>query len=157
MNQKNGEDWKIWEQPDDFKTRGLWGLRASEAARNQGPEAFERFRLGLLIARHEGQKLLSERETFLEVAREAGLDLDRFEKDLSDRSLLDRIATDHTEAVTKYGAFGVPTFVFPDGQAAFLKMRPAPQDGDAVAFFEDFLRTVVGRPYVHEIKRPTPP
>jgi len=113
--------------------------------------------MSLLLARHEGQKMLSERETFLEVARENGLDVDRFEKDLDDRSLLDQIAADHTEAVTKYGAFGVPTFAFPDGQAAFLKMRPAPRDGDAVAFFEDFLRTAAGRPYIHEIKRPTPP
>lgn len=159
VNQKNGEDWKIWDQPDDFKTRGLWALRASEAARNQGPDAFERFRLGLLIARHEKQEIksLAEPDVLIDFARQAGLDGERFQRDLHDRSLLDRIAADHTEAVTKYGVFGTPTMIFPGGQAAFLKMRPTPAKAEAVAVFDDFIETAAHRPYIHEIKRPTPP
>lgn len=157
INNKNGEDWKIWEQPDDFKTRGFWALRANEAARNQGKEAHDRFRLALLTATHVNRQPLSDRQTLIDAAREAGLDLDRFERDLADRSLIQRIADDHTEAVSKYGVFGTPTMIFPDGQAAFLKMRPTPSQEEAVAVFEDFIETATNRPYIHEIKRPTPP
>ncbi|HEU5431193.1 MAG TPA: DsbA family protein, partial [Thermomicrobiales bacterium] len=40
VNSAEGPDWKLWEQPDNFRSRGLPAFRAAEAARQQGEEAF---------------------------------------------------------------------------------------------------------------------
>ena len=90
------------------------------------------------------------------MAQEAGLDVDRFRQDLSDRSLLQEIARDHTEAVERYGVFGTPTFVFENGATAFLKMFIPPEE-EAVPFFREFCSTFGSRLYVGEVKRPQPP
>lgn len=127
------------------------------AARNQGDEAFDRFHLALLKAKHEAGKDHGRRATLLAVAKEVGLDLERFERDLDDRSVLPLIGKDYTEGKERYGAFGTPTFVFPDGASCYLKMLPAAPADEALPFFEEFVRTVRSRPYISEIKRPQPP
>ena len=155
---KEGDDWKVWEQPDDYQGRSILSMRAAEAARLQGKDAFERFRRALLTARHEGGERvpLNETEPLINVAKQAGLDAGRFREDLADRSLLKNIARDHTEAVEEHGVFGTPTFVFESGAAAFLKTFIPPEE-DSVSFFEDFVAMFGGRSYVGEVKRPQPP
>lgn len=155
-NSKEGPEWKLWEQPDDYPSRGFLALRAGEAARRQGEEAFNRFSLVLLTARHEERKDISSRELLEEIAAETGLDLERFRKDLGDRSILKKIAEDHTEGVEKHGVFGVPTFIFPNGRSAFLKMLRPPEE-DSVDVFDLLIRMMGEKGYVGEIKRPQPP
>ncbi len=157
VNSIYGPEWKLWEQPDDVRSKGLWAFRAAEAARRQGPEAFERFHLALLAARHVDGQDLAEREVLLDTAREAGLDLPRFERDLADRSLLPRIGEDYERGVAEHGIWGTPTLVFNGQQAAYLKMRPAPPPDQAVKLFEELLDIVHDRPYIFEIKRPRQP
>jgi len=99
-----------------------------------------------------GQKPLKVREA----AKQAGLDMDRFERDLNDPGLWARIGADY-ERGKEIGVFGTPTFVFPDGESAYLKMRPAPPTEDAVAVWNEFVGVVIGRPYIGEIKRPQKP
>jgi len=82
VNHVNGPEWKLWEQPDDFRSRGLWALRAGEAAKLQGELPFERFHMALLRARHEQRRDIADRAVLAEVARETGLDVDRFQRDL---------------------------------------------------------------------------
>ena len=67
------------------------------------------------------------------------------------------IGKDYETARNEYGVFGTPTFVFPGGQAAYMKMRPKAPDEDAVTVWNDFVTTVVDRPYIAEIKRPSKP
>ena len=50
VNQKHGPDWKLWEQPETYPSRGRLSWKGAEAARQQGPAAFERFLVGLLRA-----------------------------------------------------------------------------------------------------------
>lgn len=157
VNSQEGPDWKLWEQPDDYPSRGLLAFRAAEAARRQGNEAFERFHLALLRARHEQRQKLHEEATVWGAAQEAGLDLARFKKDLPDRSLLAKLAEDHTTAVERYGVFGTPTLVFPNGRAAYLKMKPPPPPEETLEVFETLCRVIAARPYIEEIKRPVPP
>ena len=158
VNSKEEAEWKVWELADERDARSLVAAVAGEAARRQGVEAFERFHLGLLTARHggEGRVPLNESEAVARVAEEAGLDVERFKKDLRDRSLLDVIARDHTEAAEEHGVFGTPTFVFEDGSASYLKTFIPPED-DSVAFFEHFVALASHRSYIGEIKRPQPP
>ncbi len=154
VNNVQGPDWKLWEQPDEYRSKGLWAFRAGEAARRQGEEAFERFHLALLEARHEAKKDIADRDVLLDIARESGLDLDRFQRDLADRSLLAKIASDYNEGVEQHGVWGTPTFVFDGGQAAYLRMRPLPPEEESVRVFEELLEVIRDRPYLLEIKRP---
>ena len=157
-NSKEGPDWKVWDQPDVHQTRSLAAAMAGEAARRQGAEAHGRFHLALLKARHGGDSrvALNEDAPLLDVAREAGLDLARFKADSRDRSLLDVIASDHTEAVEEHGVFGTPTFVFENGNALYLKTFVPPAD-ESMDFFDHFVAIMADSPFVGELKRPQPP
>ena len=157
INSKNGPDWKLWEQDDPYDSRSLLSLHAAESAKLQGRDAFERFHVALLVARHGGRRLsLNDRGALVEVAREVGLDIPRFERGLDDRGLLDIIARDHKEAVEQHGVFGTPTFLFENGTSAYLKSFVPPED-DSVDFFNHFVAIFADRAYVGEIKRPQPP
>ena len=154
VNSIQGPEWKLWEQPDDYRSRGLWALRAGEAARRQGQDAFDRFHIALLRARHEDGRDIADRVALAEVAREAGLDVGRFTRDLPDRRLLAAIGEDYTRGEEQHGVWGTPTLVLNGGRAAYLKMRPAPPSEEAVSLFEGLFDLIHERPYVIEVKRP---
>ena len=158
INSKEGPEWKVWEQPDEHERRSLVAAMAGEAAKRQGADAFGRFHLALLTARHggEGRLPLNEEEPIVRIAEKAGLDADRFRQDLRDRSLIDIIARDHTEAAETHGVFGTPTFVFETGNAAYLKTFIPPEE-DSVAFFEHFVSLTSDMSFIGELKRPQPP
>lgn len=157
INSKEGPEWKVWEQGPEYASRGLPAFRHALAARRQDPDAFTRFHLALLRARHEQGRDLTDAATLQEVAREAGLDLDRLGQDLADPHLLDGLAEDHLAAVTRYGAFGTPTIVFPNGAAAYLQLRPTPPPEEALAVWEQLAPVIADRPFVLELKRPKRP
>ncbi len=154
VNSIQGAGWKLWEQPDDYRSKGLWAFRAAEAARQQGEDAFDLFNLALFTARHEERRDISDRTVLMDVARESGLDVDRFQRDLADRSLMVRIGDDYERGVREHGIWGTPTLVFNGRSAAYLKLQSAPPADDAIAFFDDLVEMVDERRYVVEIKRP---
>lgn len=157
VNSAEGPEWKLWEQPDSHRSRGRVAFQAASAARLQGDEAFERFHNELLRLKHADGKDHGRPLTLKSAAETAGLDLERFEADRVDRQHLAQIGEDYEEATSKYGVFGTPTFVFPDGASAYLRMLPAAPPEDAVSTFESFVHMVRAQPFIHEIKRPTPP
>lgn len=157
VNVPEGDDWKLWEQPDDHVSRGFYAFRGAEAAKQQGTDAFVNFHYALLEARHVEDKNIGRRDTVIEVAAAADLDVDAFTKAIGDRALLANIGTDYEHARSQYGVFGTPTFVFPGGESAYIKMRPKAPDEDAVTVWKEFVRTVIERPYISEIKRPRKP
>ena len=158
VNSKNGPDWKVWEAPNSENSRSFLSLVAGEAARRQGAAAFDKFHLALLKARHggEGRVSLDDVEALVGLARESGLEEGRFREDLQDPRHVEKIGRDHTEAVEEHGVFGTPTFVFGNGNAAYLKSFIPPAE-DSVAFFEHFHALASNRSYVGELKRPQPP
>ena len=157
VNSKEGPEWKVWEQGDDFASRGLPALRAGEAARRQGNEAFERFHMAVLHARHgDVRRNIADTDVLVELAAGAGLDVEKFKADFEDKELLNSIARDHTEAVEEKGIFGTPTFVFETGGSAYLKMFIPPEEED-LPLFDSFTRMVRNSLYLGEIKRPQPP
>ena len=158
VNSKEGPEWKVWEQPNERQARSLVAARAGEAARRQGKEAFERFHLALLRARHGGRGRipLNEEEPITRVAEESGLDVAQLKEDMKDPSLLENIARDHTDAVDNHGVFGTPTFMFENGNTVYLKTFIPPEE-DSIAFFEHFVALMSDRPYWGELKRPQPP
>ena len=158
VNHKEGPDWKVWEQSDVRDARSLLSAIASEAARRQNSEAWGKFHLALLTARHgdETRIPLNEEGPILELAEGAGLDVGRLKEDMKDGSLVRIVADDHTEATEKHGAFGTPTFVFETGNSVYLKTFIPPAE-DSVAFFEHFVALSANRSFLGELKRPQPP
>ena len=47
VNSPEGPEWKLWEQPDDFVSRGLYAFRGAEAAKLQGSDHFLNFHFAL--------------------------------------------------------------------------------------------------------------
>ncbi len=150
-------DWKVWEQDDAAQGRSLVAQIAAEAARRQGDELHAKFHLALLTARHggDGRIPLNQEEPILELAASVGLDTARMREDMQDPEIRSIIGADHEGAVAE-GIFGTPTYVFENGNSAYLKAF-IPEDEDAVAAFEHYIAIANHRNYFGEIKRPQPP
>lgn len=155
VNAPADAEFPIWALPADRRSRGRDSMHAAIAAQNQGPAAFDRFRRELLALKHENGLDHGLRSTLEEAASRAELDLTKFATDLDDRSLLSRVRDDYEHGRTEHSVFGTPTFVFPDGQAAYIKLLPPPPAEDAVPLWLEFVRNVRDRPYLREIKRPS--
>jgi len=157
VNNQQEPQWKIWEQPADYPSRGLPAFRAAEAARIQGEAAFESFHFALLRARHEQRRDIADMNTLIEVAESVDLEITQFRKDLGDHRLLAKLAEDHTLAVETLGVFGTPTLVFPERQAIFLKMSPPPSPEESLSVYDEVRTFAERRRYIREIKRPQLP
>ncbi len=154
VNNQQGPEWKLWEQPEDYPSRGRNAFRAAEAARRQGAVVFDAFHMALLKARHEESQDIADVAVLTRVAEGSGLDMDRFHKDFTGRQSLVRLAEDHTYAAETLHVFGTPTLVFPEQQAVFLKMAPPPSSEEAVAAFGEVRTIAEDRHQIREIKRP---
>ena len=154
VNSQQGPEWKLWEQPEDYPSRGRNAFRAAGAARRQGAVMFDAFHMALLKARHEYSQDISDAAVLNRVAEDVGLDMDRFHKDFAGCQLLARLAEDHTYAAETLRVFGTPTLVFPEQQAVFLKMAPPPSSEEAVAAFGEVRIIAEDRHQIREIKRP---
>ncbi len=156
-NSQQGPEWKIWEQPEDYPSRGLRAFWAAEAARRQGEAVFSSFHFALLRARHEERRDIADMSTLIQVAESVDLEMTQLKQDLGDRQLLAKLAEDHTFAVETLGIFGTPTLVFPERQAIFLKMSQPPSPEESLPAFTELRPLVERRRYIQEIKRPQPP
>lgn len=155
LQDPDGEPWTAWGAPETETVKGRLAFKAAEAARKQ--DAFERFHLALLDARHRDRLDIEDVQVVETVAREAGLDVERLRRDVADPGILDRLRRDHTEARRDLGVFGTPTFVFSGGQAAYVRLAHAPEQGDAVRIFDRIVAVARGEPEILEIKRPVRP
>lgn len=144
----NGEP-PAWER--NPKAKGLPAFLAATAARAQGPELGDRYRLALQRARHEEHLPVDDPATHRLVAERAGLDVARWEADLKQTDFT-TLAREHGEAV-KRGVFGVPTLVWPEGRSYYLKITELIPSERAVALY-DAIETVHRFGEVIEIKTP---
>ena len=158
VNADKDAELKTWEQPGvlDGTDKTFLAHMSGLAAKRQGKEAFESFFITLLKARHEGKKDLTDPEVMREAAVTAGLDVARFLEDQADPDLLRELAESHTKAVEEHGVFGVPTYVFPGGNAAFMKMF-IPPDEQASEIYDTMTKVISQFEHVGEMKRPQPP
>jgi predicted DsbA family dithiol-disulfide isomerase len=154
VNSKEGPDWKVWDQPNDYPSQGFRAFWAAEAARTQGDEAFERYHFKLLDVKHIEKADIADLKVLSDAAESAGLDVVRFKNDMTDRRLLSRLVEDHTYAQT-LGIFGTPTLVFPNKKAVFVKISETPSAADGSTFFQE-VWNVANRPFVQELTWPNP-
>ena len=145
---KQQPGWNIWDQQPGGELRGLLAFAAGGAASNLGgDEALNKFYKALGKLFHEDGLPLWEKETIQKAWTEAGLDNAALAKvlDGSDRSGLEKLKKDHTEAVERYNAFGSPTLVFEEHRSFYLKIMPAPADvSDALELFQHLQRLAMG-------------
>jgi predicted DsbA family dithiol-disulfide isomerase len=139
----------VWQR--DPLAKGLPAFLAATAARAQGEEAGNRFRLALQRARHEDHLPVDDQATHRLVAERAGLELPRWELDLQAANF-EVLAREHQEAVRR-GVFGVPTIVWPEGRSYYLKITDLIPADRAVPLYEA-IETVHRFGEVIEIKTP---
>jgi len=154
LTQVNSKDegWTVWDAPASERVRGRLAFAAAEAARRQ--DSFDRFHEALLLARHKDQADIDDRGVVERLAIDEGLDVERFRRDLADPSILEALARDHTEAVTVFGVFGTPTFVFANGPAAYVRLAASAADNGVVEVFDNLVTVAAREPRILEIKRP---
>jgi predicted DsbA family dithiol-disulfide isomerase len=95
----------------DFPQWSVPALEAAKCAELQGVEAFERMHLNLFRAFFEEGLNIGEPGEVIDVARRAGLDMDRFQKDYEQGNERPRILEQHEQAVKQYGVRAIPTVV----------------------------------------------
>ena len=147
--------WATVECDPSYQSRGMTSLKAGRAARKQGEAEHWRFMLDLLEAKHVNHLDIRSLPVVHEVARNSGLDMHAFIRDLESPDALIDIRRDHEEGV-RLGVFGTPTFVFEGTNAVFLKMY-TPPEAETMPVFEHFVGMVRNRNYFGELKRPQPP
>jgi predicted DsbA family dithiol-disulfide isomerase len=160
LTQVNSRDdgWTLWGAPiaeQAERVHGRLAFMAAEAARRQ--ERFEELHMPLLQARHRDRLDLDRPEVVERVAVDSGLDLERFRQDLADPDILRPLERDHLRATGEHGVFGTPTFLFPDGSAAYVRLAEAPEAVDAVRVLERLISIAASEPSILEIKRPRRP
>lgn len=158
QNNRTDKEFQIWnEKLDDSDltgTQGLLPFLASLAARRQGAQLEDTFRLALQRARHVEHKSFTA-QVISEVAAASGLDLSRFESDLQDPELRTQLAQEHHKA-EQLNIFGTPTFRFTDtGSTSYFRIRELPADREqAVDLFERYRGLLADYPYLETVKRP---
>jgi predicted DsbA family dithiol-disulfide isomerase len=157
LTQVNSRDdgWTAWGAPASERVPGRPAFMAAEAARRQ--RRFEEFHLSLLQARHRDRLEIDRPEVVERVAIDSGLDLERFRQDLADPLILGTLERDHLRGVREHGVFGTPTFVFPDGSAAYVRLAEAPEPSDAIRVLDRVISVAAAEPSILEIKRPRKP
>jgi|SRR5690554_3940236 len=155
--QEGNGRWQLWnERLDDTDGNGCKGLlpfMASQAARRQGPDAHNAFRLGLQRAVHRDYQPL-DMKTILGVVDKAGLHRARFDDDLANPENRTVLAQDHARAAA-LDLFGTPTVVFPGGGAAYFRLRELPHSAtEAAELVQDTRRLLERYPYLQTVKRP---
>jgi predicted DsbA family dithiol-disulfide isomerase len=157
LTQVNSKDdgWTVWGAPASENVRGRLAFQAAEAARRQ--DRFDALHRPLLLARHRDRLDLDSLDVVERVAADAGLDVLRFRRDIADPGILDALARDHIQAVSEMGVFGTPTFVFPDGASAYVRLSEPLEGEGAVEVFDRLLSVAASEPRILEIKRPRRP
>lgn len=150
--------WWLHEQPlgegAPHQQASLRAFLAAGAASQQGEEAAWGFTLALFRARFE-QKVELDEAAVTAAAAEAGLDEARFAADRADEAARrEALAADLRDSAS-LGVFGTPTFVLPDGHAAYLRFSQLVRDAEQAQtlwnLYTEVLRSEAG---IETIKRP---
>jgi predicted DsbA family dithiol-disulfide isomerase len=153
--QSADDAWTVWGAADSEPVKGRLAFKAAEAARRQ--DAFESFHVALLEARHRDRLDIESAAVVEQVAGEAGLDLERLRTDMADPAILAALERDHLQGRDLHGVFGTPTYVFPGGGAAYVRLAHAPSGAEALRVFDRIVGVTEDEPVILEIKRPVRP
>jgi predicted DsbA family dithiol-disulfide isomerase len=144
---------EYWTQPWQSANSELRSFMAAEAARQQGSESFSRFHAALEQAVHERYLELGDEATLIDAAREAGLDLGKFQADWHDPQLAETAQHSHAQAVERWDVSGTPTLIFPNGRSVHLELNAIPSEADALEIFRAIESLAVTHPYIQQMQQ----
>ena len=120
----------VWEDP--AKAKDLLALAAGVVTRDQYPDRFLGAHLALFTARHDDGLDLRVPEVVAGVLDGAGVPGDKVLAEVESGAPVQELRRAHEEAVSRWGVFGVPTFVL-DERAVFVRLMSRPGDDAALA------------------------
>lgn len=110
----------VWERsPEEWGT-GTLSLQYGLAVRDAFPDQFFDAHLALFAARHDHGQKLNHEDVVRDAIAGAGLDADAVAEEVASGRPLKTLAAEHSEAVDRWGVFGVPTYI-EDNQAVFVR------------------------------------
>jgi predicted DsbA family dithiol-disulfide isomerase len=141
----------VWERaPADWGS-GVLALLYGIAIRDAFPKQFHEAHLALFAARHDHGRKLDDEQVLRDAVTGVGLDADAVARVARSDATLQTLAKEHTEAVDRWGAFGVPTYALGD-DAAFVRFMERGHVADLVRMVELLTWT-----RLNEFKRPRVP
>lgn len=99
---------------DDPAASGVRALHWGVAVREQDPQTFPAAHTALFAARHDRGLDLSDEDVVREAVASAGADAEAAAEVVASGDPARILAEEHTEAVDRWGVFGVPTFLVDD-------------------------------------------
>ncbi|MBI5506032.1 MAG: DsbA family protein [Deltaproteobacteria bacterium] len=105
-------EFRVWATDEDPPSHSVPPAVAVKAAARQG--AFSRYHTALMHAYFAENRNVTSSETIAAVARQCGLDLEIFARDMIDPALAQEVIADHNEAVA-LGIHSVPCVVLDGG------------------------------------------
>jgi predicted DsbA family dithiol-disulfide isomerase len=152
--------WKIAEQPlgegSVNQSQSAEAFVASHAAAQQGSAARDRFILELLRLHHPSDTVMIA-ELTLTAAKNAGLDIGRFEADRSDLPARMAELARHTARAGEAGVFATPTVQLEDGNIAYFRFAKLPESKTAKEELWALYQTVLhSEARIETIKRAKP-
>ena len=118
-----GLSYRMWDK-DEFPRWSMPGLEAGVAAQRQGEEAFHRFHANLFRSFFLESQSLIDKDNLLAVARQSGLDVNMFQRDIEDPTLREAVRQQCEEATDTYLISAVPTVII-GGKRRRIGMVPA--------------------------------
>jgi predicted DsbA family dithiol-disulfide isomerase len=97
---------------------------AAKCALRQGDAAFERFHRGLFVAHFRDNLDIGRRDVLRSLARECGLDVDRFDADYAGGEAYESVLHDCAEGAAWFGVSALPTVIF-DEKLSLVGAVPA--------------------------------
>jgi predicted DsbA family dithiol-disulfide isomerase len=102
-------------QGDDWPTTTLPAFHAAWAAAQQGEGPGHDYDLRIRRAFFAQSRNIGRPEVLLELAQEAGLDLDRFRRDVGSAEAAAAVMAEHRAGRDRFGVRGTPTLMLSDG------------------------------------------
>jgi 2-hydroxychromene-2-carboxylate isomerase len=141
----------VWERQPGAWGTGVLALLYGIAVRDAFPDQFEDAHLALFAARHDKGLKLGHEDVLRDAVTSAGLDADAVASEVWSGRPLSTLEAEHTEAVTRWGVWGVPTLIEGD-DAAFVRFMERGRVDDLERSLE-----LLSWTRLNEFKRPTVP
>jgi predicted DsbA family dithiol-disulfide isomerase len=138
----------VWDRAPEKMGSGALSLQWGLAVRDSFPEHFLDAHLALFAARHDQGLKLELEETVRDAVAAVGLDVDAVAAEVATGRPLKTLATEHAEAVERWGVWGVPTFIEGD-DAAFVRFMDRGRVDDLERMLE-----LLSWTSLNEFKRP---
>jgi predicted DsbA family dithiol-disulfide isomerase len=103
-----------WGAGQPYPTSSLPALIASKCAERQGEPPFARFHVALFSAFFGECRNISDHEVLFDLAKELGLDMEKFRHDFDQGSLEDKVMAEFEEGRSQYTGWGVPLVIIGD-------------------------------------------